>query len=411
VGITLEQLADGSGPKHAILTGLVPPGEEPTLVVYGTLWCCKVTHYAAEVLTRRGKLELPSCLHFDPVFRKDRDVKALKVLRFVKPAFVEWLLGLPHGWTDLKPLDRECIEASRASLSPHGGLGVCASSPGTSAIKLRSMSLFSGCGALDYALLPWCTPAMYCEICPHAVKVLEARMLDKSLPKAPVFSDVRALTTDTLPKRIDIIVAGFPCVDVSKAGKKRGLEGSESRLVFEVLRVAQEMGVPMVFLENVDNFRFMTPFRDRVFGAFSAVGFEIQWASLAGTNVGSPQRRRRIFLLARRNSSPIVPFGPPLPQGPLGEFTNARPSSEFTDARLPFFREHQGLKFNLGRPPESDWMMTREDYAQNQHRLHMLGNAVIPQQANLAARIMSSPHRLLKNNAHCIQLVRSAMRQ
>ena len=115
VGITLEQLADGSGPKHAILTGLVPAGEEPTLVVYGTLWCCKVTHYAAEVLTRRGKLELP--LHIDPVFRKDRDVKVIKVLRFVKPSFVEWLLGLPHGWTDLKSLDRECIEASRASLS------------------------------------------------------------------------------------------------------------------------------------------------------------------------------------------------------------------------------------------------------------------------------------------------------
>ena len=167
----------------------------------------------------------------------------------------------------------------------------------------------------------------------------------------------------------------------------------------------------MVFLENVDNFRFMTQFRDAVFAAFSAVGFEIQWASLAGTNVGSPQRRRRIFLLARRNLSPIVPFGPPLPQGPLGEFTNARPSSEFTDARLPFFREHQGLKFNLGRPPTGDWMMTREDYAKNQHRLHMLGNAVIPQQANLAARIMSSPQSLFKNNAHCIQLVRSAMWQ
>jgi len=101
---------------------------------------------------------------------------------------------------------------------------------------------------------------------------------------------------------------------VSKAGKKRGLKGSESPLVFEVLRVAQEMGVPMVFLENVDNFRFMTQFRDAVFAAFSAVGFEIQWASLAGTNVGSPLKRRRIFLLARRDSALAVPFGPPLPQ-------------------------------------------------------------------------------------------------
>ena len=50
---------------------------------------------------------------------------------------------------------------------------------------------------------------MYCEICPAAVSVLRARMEDGSLPKAPVFSDVRAFTKDTLPKRIDILVAGF----------------------------------------------------------------------------------------------------------------------------------------------------------------------------------------------------------
>jgi hypothetical protein len=159
-------------------------------------------------------------LHFDPHFRQGRSAEQIDVLRFVTPAFGEWLLGLIRGWTSLEPLCPASIEASRASLSFCGEPGVSASSPGTSGKTFRSLSLFSGCGALDYAL-PWCKPAGYCENCPAAVSVLRARMADGSLPTAPVFSDVRVLTKDMLPQAIDILVAGFPCVDVQGWFEKR----------------------------------------------------------------------------------------------------------------------------------------------------------------------------------------------
>ena len=101
---------------------------------------------------------------------------------------------------------------------------------------------------------------------------------------------------------IDTIVADFSCVDASKACWKRGPEGSDSPLVFEVLRIAREMAVPMVFLENVDNFRSVPEFWNAVFSELSSFGVHIQWAILSGTHVGSPQRRRRICVLARRDS-------------------------------------------------------------------------------------------------------------
>jgi site-specific DNA-cytosine methylase len=163
---------------------------------------------------------------------------------------------------------------------------------------------------------------------------------------------------------------------------KKGLAGSDSPLVFEVLRIACEMAVPMVFLENVDNFRFMREFWEAVFRELSGLGFQIEWASLSATHVGSPQRRRRIFLLARHDSAVAVPCAPPLPR---------RPSGVITDARLPFLLRHQGLSFNSGRPSAGEWMMSPEEYRQQRHGLLMLGNAVIPLHASLAARILSSP--------------------
>ena len=168
---------------------LVAHGEEPCLKVYGTLRCFDATHRAAKVLTVRNQRELPSCLHFDPHFRSQASAAQLRELRFVTPVFGEWLLGLPRGWTALKPLGRTAFETNRKDLSV-GAPGVFAGAPRA----FRSLSVFSGCGALDYAL-PWCTPAGYCEKDPAAISVLQARMADNSLPEAPVFTDVRGPDT------------------------------------------------------------------------------------------------------------------------------------------------------------------------------------------------------------------------
>ena len=209
----------------------------------------------------------------------------------------------------LRPVQQACLEANRAGLA--GAPGVSAGPPDK---ILRSLSLFSGCGALDYAL-PWCSPAAFCEKDPGAAAVLRARMADGCLPKAPLYNDVRTLTEKELTTRIDVIVAGFPCVDVSKAGRKLGLDGSESTLVWEVVRLVRALGVPMLFLENVDHFRFMPKFWTPVLVELLNLGFQIRWISLSCTHIGSPQRRRRVFLLARRGEALLKPFAPLLHRG------------------------------------------------------------------------------------------------
>ena len=173
-------------------------------------------------------------------------------------------------------------------------------------------------------------------------------MVDGSLPKARLYDDVQTLTEKTFTTQIDTIVAGFPpCIDLSKAGRKRGLEGSESSLVWEVIRLACVLDVPMLFLENVDNFRFLGEFWEAVLVALMNLDFQIEWVSLCGTDAGSPQRRRRVFLLARRGNALSTKFAPPFAQGLSG--VSADPQSALIG-------QQKGLQFNSGRPFTKDWM-------------------------------------------------------
>ena len=97
-------------------------------------------------------------------------------------------------------------------------------------------------------------------------------------------------------------------------------------LVWEVLRIAGEADVNMIFFDNVDAFRFMTEFWEAVLRDLLKLGFVTTWVSLSATHTGSPQRRRRVFLLARRGPGLETPKGPALPR---------RASGVSPDARLP----------------------------------------------------------------------------
>ena len=77
-----------------------------------------------------------------------------------------------------------------------------------------------------------------------------------------------------------------------------------------------------------------------------------------------------------------TPFAPPFAQGLSGVFA---------DPQSAFIGQHKGLQFNSGRPSTKEWMTSLSQYRQECHRLKMLGNAAIPLQANIAARILSSP--------------------
>ena len=138
-------------PRH---TAVVQAGSEPTLRVYGSIRCFPDTHVASGVFTRRNKLELPSCLRFDPEYAAVKISPSEKQrLRVVSPSFAEWLMGLPHGWTSIARLDS--AEVWKSAMCPQ------ASQQWTR--RWTSISIFSGCGALDLTLIPWAAPVLYCE--------------------------------------------------------------------------------------------------------------------------------------------------------------------------------------------------------------------------------------------------------
>lgn len=160
---------------------------------------------------------------------------------------------------------------------------------------LRGLDLFSGIGGLTIAMRGWSRPLAYCENERYAQGVLLSRMGRGDLPRAPIWDDVRTLRGNQLPP-LDIIYGGFPCQDLSVAGRGKGLAGERSGLFFEVLRLAEEIGPALVFLENVPGIRRRGA--DVVVEEFSSRGYDCRWTNVSAAEVGAPHLRRRWFLLA-----------------------------------------------------------------------------------------------------------------
>jgi DNA (cytosine-5)-methyltransferase 1 len=100
--------------------------------------------------------------------------------------------------------------------------------------------------------------------------------------------------------QVDIIYGGFPCQDISVAGKQVGLGGQRSGLFFEIIRLARETRAEWLFLENVSNIR--TKGLGRVLKELDAGGFDCRWGLLSAADVGANHKRERWFLLAHSRS-------------------------------------------------------------------------------------------------------------
>jgi len=165
---------------------------------------------------------------------------------------------------------------------------------------MNGLDLFSGIGGITVALQEYLRPIAYCEIETYCQSVLLQRMQEGNLPKAPIWDDIRTLSTKLLP-RIDIIYGGFPCQDISVAGRQEGLEGERSGLFFEILRIIDETKVPFIFLENVPNIR--TKGAERVCKELSERGYDCRWCNISARDVGARHKRERFFLLAHPRCS------------------------------------------------------------------------------------------------------------
>lgn len=171
---------------------------------------------------------------------------------------------------------------------------------------MYGLDLFSGIGGITLALKDYVRPIAYCEKELYCQAVLLQRMAEGKLPRAPIWDDVKTLRGSDLPK-IDIIYGGFPCQDISVAGKQKGLGSERSGLFFEIARLTEEIQPSFVFLENVPAIR--TNGLEIVCREFTRIWYDCRWTNISAAEVGSPHVRKRWFLLAHaeRNESGIEP--------------------------------------------------------------------------------------------------------
>lgn len=162
---------------------------------------------------------------------------------------------------------------------------------------LRELALFAGAGGgiLGGHLLRWRTVCAV-EYNAYARSVLLARQNDGTLPPFPVWDDVR--TFDGKPWRgiIDVVSGGFPCQDISVAGKGAGLEGERSGLWGEFARIIGEVRPRFVFVENSP--MLTSRGLGTVLGDLASMGFDAEWGVVSAADTGAAHLRERIWIAA-----------------------------------------------------------------------------------------------------------------
>jgi len=164
---------------------------------------------------------------------------------------------------------------------------------------LNELALFAGAGGglLGSRLLGWRTRCAV-ELDSYARSVLLARQRDGHLDRFPIWDDV--CTFDGKPWRgaIDVVSGGFPCQDISAAGKGAGLAGDRSGLFFQMLRIVEEVQPRFVFAENSPNLR--TRGLVTVIKELNRLGYDARWCVLGAWHVGAPHKRNRMWVLGYR---------------------------------------------------------------------------------------------------------------
>jgi len=232
--------------------------------------------------------------------------------------------------------------------------------------KLKLLDLFSGIAGFSVGLemSGAFETVAFCEMDTNCHKVLR-----KHWPKVPIYEDVAKLTANRLNAdgiSIDAICGGFPCQDISEAGKRVGIRGARSGLWSEFSRLIGELRPKYVFVENVSE--LLIRGLDVVLSDLASLGYDAEWHCIQASDVGSPQIRDRLFIIAynsgvgfydsqgkiKRAASQKFPIGGRLIEG----INKAR--SEVWWPNEPYI-----CRVAYGVPNQS-------------HRIRMLGNAIVP---------------------------------
>jgi len=260
---------------------------------------------------------------------------------------------------------------------------------------LKVLDLFSGIGGFSLGLerTGGFETVAFCEI-----EEFPRKVLAKHWPKVTCYEDVRTLTGERLASdgiAVDVITGGFPCQDISVAGKRAGLDGERSGLWSEIVRLIGDLSPRYVIVENVANLLRGPPERrggwfGRVLGDLAGCGYDAEWKMFQGFDAGVPQSRPRIYVCA-------IPCGgcerPILHQNSIYDFSHKTQldgrSVENADAynkncrtgSLPILADGTWPKI-----PDRERSGTHGRLSDGVDRYKGIGNAVVPQIPEMIGR-------------------------
>ena len=254
-------------------------------------------------------------------------------------------------------------------------------------MPLRLLDTFSGIGGFSYAaerIVGGFETVAFVEREPYCQQILS-----KHWPSVPIYDDITTFNPE--PHSADVVCGGFPCQDISTAGKQAGIkEGTRSGLFYELMRVVRVVGPRFVVLENVS--AILANGLDTVLGELAEAGFDAEWACIPASAVGACHQRNRWWCVAYAShmlshggtgQQQGQPGGRAVPEfGDSHRANVANPSSPRLERRWP-----SGSTANRLSP---DWrsylsqpVLCRGDdgLSGRVDRLKALGNAVVPQVA------------------------------
>jgi DNA (cytosine-5)-methyltransferase 1 len=256
---------------------------------------------------------------------------------------------------------------------------------------LRLLDTFSGIGGFSYAaerIVGGFETVAFVEREPYCQQILS-----KHWPNVPIYDDITTFSPE--PYSADVVCGGFPCQDISLAGKQAGIkEGTRSGLFYELIRVIRLVRPRYVVLENVS--AILANGLDTVLGELDQAGFDAEWACIPASAVGACHQRDRWWLVAYAKESGAWQHKSHAWRQRDGEslFANgcadqevSSPSSNTSSERL---ERPQHQEWRAAEQLCPDWggyasepVLCRGDdgLSSRVDRLKALGNAVVPQVA------------------------------
>jgi len=232
-------------------------------------------------------------------------------------------------------------------------------------------SLFAGIGGIDLGLdRAGMTCGWQVELDEYCRKVLA-----KHWPDVPRWDDVMTFPPEDWSEdklQVDLIAGGFPCQDISVAGKGAGINGERSSLFHEIIRISGILRPRWILLENVS--ALLTRGLGAVLGELAKIGYDAEWHCIPASHVGAPHRRDRIFIVANATSERVEKRGSAREQVPETHAEEALPVCSCTGA-------------NSGEwPPDTGMVRMAHGIPRRMDRVKGLGNAVVPQVIEVIAK-------------------------